>query len=156
MSPRVIHLLLLCSILTIGCTQHRDYPEAIQRAENCMDEHPDSALHLLTAYADSIAAQPEEVQMYHRLLTIQAQDKLYITHTSDSLINYIVKYYESYGDKEKLMLAYYYQGRVYLDMNDVPRALKTFQKTERLQVPDLDLLTKVYSQMGYLFAYQGL
>lgn len=156
MSPRVIHLILLCSILTIGCTQHRDYPKAIQRAESCMDEHPDSALHLLTAYADSIAAQPEEVQMYHRLLTIQAKDKLYIVHTSDSVINQIVKFYEGCDDKNKLIMAYYYQGSIYRDMNDVPKALKAFQKALDVNVPKHDLSIKAYNQMGSLFMRQGL
>ena len=54
------------------------------------------------------------------------------------------------------MLAYYYQGRVYRDINDAPRALKAFQQAEKIRTSDWDLLTKVYSQMGYLFSYQGL
>ena len=103
-----------------------------------------------------ITDYPEEVQMYWHLLTIQAKDKQYIVHTSDSLINSIVEFYEGCGDKEKLMMAYYYQGSVYRDMNDAPRALKCFQKAEKVQTSNWDLLTKIYSQMGYLFAYQGL
>lgn len=43
-----------------------------------MDEHPDSALHYLSAYADSIGMQPEETRMYYHLLTHQAKDKLYV------------------------------------------------------------------------------
>lgn len=158
MSPRVIHLLLLCSILTIGCTRHRDYPEAIQRAESCMDEHPDSALHLLTAYADSIGTQPEETQMYHCLLTIQAQDRLYMKPESDSLINRIVAFYDETDDKDKQMMAYYYQGSAYRDLNDAPRALKAFQQVLQLGegYPPCDLFARTYNQMGTLFAYQGL
>ena len=158
MSPRVIHLLLLCSILTIGCTRHRDYPEAIQCAESCMDEHPDSALHLLTAYADSIGTQPEETQMYHCLLTIQAQDKLYMKPESDSLINRIVAFYDETDDKDKQMMAYYYQGSAYRDLNDAPRALKAFQQVLQLGegYPPCDLFARTYNQMGTLFAYQGL
>jgi tetratricopeptide (TPR) repeat protein len=126
------------------------------QAEECMNICPDSALTLLQGMEDSIADYPEEVQRYWHLLTIQAKDKQYITHTSDSLINQIVQYYEEYSDKAKLMLAYYYQGRVYRDMNDAPRALKAFQRAENLSTLDWNLLTKVYSQMGYLFSYQGL
>ena len=66
--------------------------------------------------------------MYWHLLTIQAKDKQYVIHTSDSLINQIVQYYEEYGDENKLMMAYYYQGSVYRDMIDVSKALKAFQK----------------------------
>ena len=58
-----------------------------------MAPRPDSALILLEGMEDSISIYPEETQMYWYLLTIQAKDKLYITHTGDSLINSIVKFY---------------------------------------------------------------
>jgi tetratricopeptide (TPR) repeat protein len=41
-------------------------------------------------------------------------------------------------------------------MNDAPRALNAFQQALDLNTPKLDLLAKTYSQMGYLFMYQGL
>ena len=150
----VVLIIVLCNLSS--CTTHTTYPSAILQAENCMNTSPDSALTLLQEITDSIADYPEEVQMYWHLLTIQAKDKQYIVHTSDSLINSIVEFYEGCGDKEKLMMAYYYQGSVYRDMNDAPRALKCFQKAEKVQTSNWDLLTKIYSQMGYLFAYQGL
>ena len=140
----------------VSCTTSTPYPFAMEQAEECMSTRPDSALVLLESMRDNICQYPEETQMYWHLLTIQAKDKQYITHSSDSLINQIVSFYKTNRNKAKLMLAYYYQGRIYRDMNDAPRALKAFQKAEELQVPDWDLLTKVYSQMGYLFAYQGL
>ena len=139
-----------------ACQQHTDYPPAMQQAETLMDTRPDSALHQLQGMADTLTMLPDEAQMYYHLLTIQAKDKQYITHTSDSLINRIVSFYEDYGDKDRLMLAYFYQGRVYRDMNDAPRALNAFQQALDLNTPKLDLLAKTYSQMGYLFMYQGL
>ena len=139
-----------------ACQQHTDYPPAMQQAEKLMDARPDSALHLLQGMADTLTMLPDEAQMYYHLLTIQAKDKQYITHTSDSLINRIVSFYEDSGDKDRLMLAYYYQGSVYRDMNDAPRALKAFQQAVDLNVPNLDLLAKAYNQMGTLFMYQGL
>ena len=139
-----------------ACQQHTDYPPAMQQAEKLMDTRPDSALHQLQGMADTLAMLSDEAQMYYHLLTIQAKDKQYITHTSDSLINRIVSFYEDYGDKDRLMLAYFYQGSVYRDMNDAPRALKAFQQAVDLNVPNLDLLAKAYNQMGTLFMYQGL
>ena len=139
-----------------ACQRHTDYPPAIQQAEKLMDTRPDSALHQLQGMADTLAMLSDEAQMYYHLLTIQAKDKQYITHTSDSLINRIVSFYEDYGDKDRLMMAYFYQGRVYRDMNDAPRALNAFQQALDLNTPKLDLLAKTYSQMGYLFMYQGL
>ena len=149
-------ILLLIIISFSACRQDITYPSAMQQAEALMNTRPDSALTLLEAMADTLDMLPEETRMYHQLLTIQAKDKQYITHTSDSLINRIVSFYENYGDKERLMLAYYYQGSVYRDMNDAPRALKAFQQAMDLNVPNYDLQAKAYNQMGTLFMYQGL
>ena len=153
-----IYIWLLSVVLLVGCTGQTSYPEAMKQAETCMDAHPDSALHLLSNYGDSVGALPEEAQMYYYLLTIQAKDKLYITHTDDSLINRIVQFYEEENRPERLILAYYYQGSVYRDMNDAPRALKAFQQVadiNRDSAPS-DLMARTYNQMGRLFAYQGL
>ena len=112
---RYIYIGLLSVIALMGCTRHVSYPETILQAEICMDAYPDSALHLLSNYGDSVDALPDEAQMYYHLLTIQAKDKLYITHTDDSLINRIVRFYEKTDNPDRLMLAYYYQiGRAHV------------------------------------------
>ena len=152
-----LHILFI--LLVIGwssCTRHTTYPLFMQEAAMCMNEHPDHALELLQHQKDSIASFPEETQMYYHLLCIQARDKQYIEHTSDSLINQIVQYYENRDDAEKLMMAYYYQGSTYRDMNDAPRALKAFQQAVDVSKQDNILLPKAYNQMGSLFMYQDL
>ena len=152
----LVYILFLLTVSFSACRQHSVYPSVMQQAEALMNTRPDSALHLLQGMADTLAMLPEEARMYHSLLTIQAKDKLYITHTSDSLINRTVSFYESYGDNDRLMMAYFYQGSTYRDMNDAPRALKAFQQAVDLNVPNYDLLAKTYNQMGTLFMYQGL
>ena len=150
-------LLVLCIFWGSCCTQRtKNYPLFMQEAVKCMDARPDRALELLKYLEDSLPYFPEETQMYYHLLCIQAKDKQYITHTSDSLINRIVEFYERRDDADKKMMAYYYQGSVYRDMNDAPRALKAYQQAVDISTPDNELLPKVYSQMGNLFAYQGL
>ena len=127
--PYIIGLILLANVF--ACQRETTYPLAMQQAESLMNTRPDSALYLLQNMADSVSTLPEETQIYYHLLTIQAKDKQYITHTSDSLINRIVSFYEEYNDNDRLMMAYYYQGRVYRDMSDAPRALKAFQRAEK-------------------------
>ena len=149
----------ISSLILLTCfsaCKRSAYPPVMQQAEALMETRPDSALYLLEGMADTLAMLPDEARMYWHLLTIQAKDKQYITHTDDSLINSIVSFYEDLGDKERLMLAYFYQGSTYRDMNDAPRALKAFQQAVDLNVPNLDLLAKTYNQMGTLFMYQGL
>ena len=144
--PYIIGLILLANVF--ACQRKTTYPLAMQQAENLMNTRPDSALYLLQNMADSVSTLPEEAQMYYHLLTIQAKDKQYIVHTSDSLINRIVEFYETHNDNDKLMMAYYYQGSVYRDMNDAPRALKAFQKVLNVETPKNDLQTKTYNQRG--------
>jgi len=84
------HILCILLLLTIGftaCQRNTLYPLAMQQAEELMNTRPDSALHLLEDMSDTLSMLPEEARMYYHLLTIQAKDKQYITHTDDSLIN---------------------------------------------------------------------
>ena len=84
---RLAYILFLLIISLTACHRHMDYPPAMQQAEALIDHH---------------------------LLTIQAKDKQYIIHTSDSLINRIVQFYEGYSNKDRLMIAYFYQGSNYV------------------------------------------
>ena len=149
----------ISSLILLTCfsaCKRSAYPPVMLQAEALMETRPDSALYLLEGMADTLAMLPDEARMYWHLLTIQAKDKQYITHTDDSLINRIVEFYEDDGNDERLMMAYYYQGSTYRDMNDAPRALKAFQQALDLNVPNYDLQAKAYNQMGTLFMYQGL
>ncbi|MDY6004210.1 MAG: tetratricopeptide repeat protein, partial [Parabacteroides sp.] len=83
---------MLC-LLFSSCRSDKDYPEAMQKAIACMESHPDSAQIYLASLDSVIADEPEETRMYHALLTTQANDKLYITHTSDSVMQQVVRFY---------------------------------------------------------------
>ena len=164
MKACLVFILFIGISLSLGCSRHRPYPLFMEQAQSCMETAPDSALHYLSLLKDSIRREPEETQMYYHLLTIKAKDKLYTRHTSDSLINLIVKFYNKYGDKNKQIEAYYYQGSVYRDMNDAPSALDAFHevisRSKELssagKKQSADLMARTYNQMGTLFAYQGL
>lgn len=152
-------LLLLAGIsILFSCISHVSYPEAMQKAMHCMEECPDSALTYLSSLDSLIHYEPEETRMYYGLLMTKAEDKKYIPHTSDSLMQEIVHFYESYDDNEKLMEAYYYLGSVYRDMKDAPRAVAAFQQAADVGKGSerYDLLGRIYEQMGTLLAYQSL
>lgn len=154
----LVYLSSLILLICFSACQRPPYPPAIQQAEAWMETRPDSALHLLEGIADSLAMLPNEVQMYYHLLTIQAKDKQYIPHTSDSLINVIVEYYETYDNPNRLMQAYFYQGSTYRDMNDAPRALKAFHQAigAGKSTENLTLLGQAYTQIGNLLSYQNI
>lgn len=153
----LIYLLAGCVCL-LSCTSEREYPSAMRQAVSCMDARPDSALALLETLSDSITHAPQETQMYYRLLTIKAKDKLYIPHTTDSVILPIVGYYQEKGDKERLFESYYYLGGTYRDLNDIPRALKAYHQAVEVGEGTGQTLLRgmTYGQMGILLAYQDL
>ena len=83
-----------------GCNRTCPYPDTLLEVDQLLNNRQvDSALALLTHYKDTAKHYDLSTQMYLNLLMIKAQDKCYITHTSDSLINEIVDYYEKYGRK---------------------------------------------------------
>lgn len=153
----VILALVGISIL-FSCTSNVSYPEAMDNAIRCMEECPDSAQIYLSSLNAAIQHEPEETQIYYALLTTKAKDKQFIPHTSDSLMTEVVCFYESNGNQEKLMEAYYYLGSVYRDMKDAPQAITAFQQAADAgkNSQQYDILERIYSQMGTLLAYQSL
>ena len=154
-----LYLFILTSWLTACHTDsHTTY--LLQQADSLLNVQPDSAQTLLRVWADSMANQPEDIQMYYQLLCIKANDKNYIAHTSDSLILPIVAYYKKQRNKTHLPEALYYAGRVYSDLNDAPRALEYYQQAidvmKHEKLIDYNLSSRIYSQMGTLFVYQEL
>lgn len=154
-----------CFALFIGfclclsaCGLQKEYPEAMQQAIRCLDTNPDSARFYLASISSNIPEEPEETRMYHALLTLRAEDKLYVRQTSDSLIKSIVTYYNKQGDTAKRLEAYYMLGRIYRDLDEPLEALKAFQEAADLgkKAQQYDLLGRVYEQKMYVFSYQNL
>ena len=143
-------------ICLFACHRTPHYPSTLLQAEQLMDTAPDSALALLSAFKDRVLVENEATQMYYQLLTVKANDKCYISHTSDSLMKEVVSYYESHGTSAQLMEAYYYQGSVYRDMGDAPQALGFYQKAIDASgdKKEYRMLARIYNQMGMLYMYQ--
>lgn len=128
------------------------------RAEQLMNTNPDSAAQMLASLQEDVPQMKKSVRIYYDLLCVKVKDKCYIPHTSDSVLRRVVRYYEKGNDRDKLMEAYYYMGRVYWDMNDMPRALEYYQKAVDVSEKTVDyyVLGRIYNQMGSLYAYQNV
>lgn len=156
---KIFRALLMCLLLSCCYVCHnKPYPHTMQMADTLVYSNPDSAIMLLTQLKDSINTEPKSTQMYYRLLTVKAKDKAFITHSSDSLIQQILCYYEEKDDKKILPEAYYYAGRVYSDLGDAPQALAYYQKATELLAKSTNYrqLKVIYSQMGDLFLFQDV
>lgn len=156
MKKALLYLVIL--LMTFGCQRHYQYPLVLQEADSLCVAQPDSAVALLKSISDDMRQETEHIQMRYKLLTIKANDKAYINHTSDSLILSLVDYYEHGGDPAFLGEAYYYAGSTYRDLGDAPRALEYYQKALDAMPgnENLKVKSKVYAQMGDLFHYQNL
>ena len=148
----ILNLLLLFCLL--ACSRSTNISPLLKEAEGYMNERPDSALLLL----DSITHREdmsEEQNALWCLLYTQAQDKNRIEHTSDSLIQIAVKYYEKTNLKARKMQAYYYCGNVFYDLNDALQAqeyyLKAYEVGENWN--NLYWLCRFCGNLGGLYTY---
>jgi tetratricopeptide (TPR) repeat protein len=158
MKHLLLYLLLACTLILPGACTHPTTPPVLLCADSLASANPDSAQALLVSLAEEMKQEPQDVQMYYRLLCIKAKDKAYITHTSDSAILPVVEYYEREGDKKHLPEAYYYAGRVYRDLEDAPQATEYFYKAgEAIEKwMDYDLAGRIHTQIGTLYLYQDI
>lgn len=156
--PKFFCFLFLQCLLFSCQKPEKHYPQTLIEVERLSDNEPKKAKLLLEQLKDSLQILDEEQRIYYNLLSLKTKDKLYIRHTSDSLIKNITAFYEKYGDRDKLLESYYYMGRVYRDLGDSPEALKCFQKA--LDISDGTkrylLLSKIYSQIATLYDYQEI
>ena len=151
---RLLLLPLLFSLLLIGCGGKHHYPAALLMADSLCDVNPKAAIDNLDRLAEQMTQAPEADRMYYRLLCIKAADKAYIPHTSDSLIRTVLDYYEHGGDPQLLPTAYYYGGRVNMDLGDAPQAIGYYRKALDAMPHDSTtarLRGLCHNQMGHLY-----
>ncbi len=126
--------------------------------ESIMEEHPDSALVLLQNMQVPSNTHKKEYATYHLLLT-QALDKNFIVPESDSIINLALDYFDKNDqDIPKKALAYYYAGRVNSELHRNVIASNYYLEAVKLaeKMDDKNLLSLIYSNLGYTFLYQDL
>lgn len=152
-----LHLIIaiLCCMLLCACG-HR-YDARLTAIDSIIEDHADSARILLETFDTSDASTAN--RMYHRLLLVKVSDHLDQLYATTEEAEQLVTYFEDDGDKHLLPIAYYYGGRICAEADNVPQALDYFHKAEFLLTAKDDnpaLLSKVYSQMGYLFVYRNM
>lgn len=158
MKPHIyIFISLLLIVFGTACNPKNATSEFLHQADKLLMQCPDSVLTRLNSYKKTIQNETEGTQMHYFLLLTKANEACGIQHTSDSLIRRVVRYYEEHGSNEQTAEAYYYQGCVYRDLNDVDYALEAFQLATYLpKSSEHRLLGDAYNQMGNLFTFQKL
>ena len=134
-----------------ACQQNDTQIKQLTNIDSVADTGAERAQNMIDSIGPYMKNATKASRNYYELLKIKNQDKAYIPQTSDSTITRLVEYYESKGDKKLLPMAYYYAGRIYMDINNVPEALKYLQKVTRTGDHNNQLTYKAYSQIGYVF-----
>lgn len=147
---RILAGILAIGLLIAGCSES-EHDTRLKEIAEIVSDSPQEALFRL----DSIDCETlsESDRHYYDLLTIKAKDKVYIDHTSDSLILDVISYYDNKSSGPLYAEALYYGGRVYSDLGDVPTALQYFHKALD-NIPEdprsLNLKARILSQTGRL------
>lgn len=122
-----------------------------------MWEHPDSALVLLEKMPKPSLDNKLEYATWCLLIT-QAQDKNRFTHTSDSLINISLRFFERENDWRRKAQALFYKGQVAQDLGQKEEAVECYVKAEDMLTHFHDPLfaSLLYQTLGSLYRYQSL
>ena len=150
--------LILCLLTFVMCNKRFEVlPSELVHADSLMQSHPDSALAIL----DSMEIPAPENELQYAtwcLLTTQARDKNYIKHTSDSLINIALEYFEKQDDPVRKATTLYYEGRVNFDMNRAEEAATFYLRARDVakNTKDYNLLCLINSHLGTLYLHRDL
>ena len=151
---RFIVLIITISFLCISCKDN-SLLSKMDQIKTVGDENPALALKMLDSiYVDARNAS-EYTMMKYDLLKIRLEDKSYIPHTSNKVIENLVKYFEDNGTIKDKQEVYYYAGSVYRDLDDTPRGIenlyKSIEAVSDKKECDSIILRNAYSNLYYLF-----
>lgn len=131
----------------------------LQKADSLVEDAPEKALSLLRKDSAAICGQGKVGVMGFWLLKTHAEDKLYVTHLSDSIMQEVADYYARHGTPAQRAHGHYVLGRVYCDMRLSGSAISAFKKA--IETRGEDSVTYLYkykaaSWLGTLYADKRL
>lgn len=149
MGKHAITLFLFCVIFMFACRKEDFISPTLVQAEAIMEEYPDSALQLLNSIQFPEKHSEEDHATWCLLIT-EARDKNYVEHTSDSVINVAVAYFDKQKDWVRKAQAYYYGGRVNEELAQLEDALAYYLKARSYAKKTTD-----YHLQGLINMYIG-
>lgn len=154
-------VIIIVLAVLLGCTERREYRDALSRAEAAMNDHPDSALMILDSLGQHEQEFGKHFRMQYHLHRLNAQNKTDVTFKSDSLAKELADHFDHHGNTNERVLAHYLLGRAYSDMGEAPAALQAYY--DAISVADTlsgdcnyNTLKGIYGQMATIFHQQNL
>lgn len=159
MDKWILHFSLLLVLLGFVFFSNKkgEVTALLRVAEKSIDKEPDKTLMLLDSVRQMKELSEQQKALWCLLYT-SIIDKKQIKHTSDSLIQLAVSYYEKNDLPERKMQAYYYYGIVLQDLNDVIQAQDYYLKAYNLgvELERYSFLGRICANLGRLYTYQEL
>ena len=124
---------------------------SLDRIEQVVQQHPDSALFELVRLdsllaAGAVSIEGDRQMARYALLKTQTHDKNYIDDTNDSLILRAVRYYDEHGSKREQMLSHYYHGAIFRNAANFSQAYSSFLLAAKLAT---DYGDNTYAGLSY-------
>ena len=143
--------LVLCLLLSACRSGNREVAASLDRIEQVVGQHPDSALAELVRLdslldAGAVRIEGDRQMARYALLKTQTRDKNYIDDTNDSLILRAVRYYDEHGSKREQMLSHYYHGVIFRNAANFSQAYSSFLLAAKLAT---DYGDNTYAGLSY-------
>ncbi|MDY3070200.1 MAG: hypothetical protein SOR57_11265 [Parabacteroides sp.] len=146
-------------IIISACSQNNTklYKD-LTEAEECMWKQPEKALNILqNINKDSIADKLNYATWC--LLYTQAQDRNYITHSSDSLISIALDFFMKQDNPKRKAEAWFYKGQVKADQKLIKEAIECYviAKEWAKNIDDDPIFVSlIHNTLGSKYRYQKL
>lgn len=117
-----------------SCSSDKEAKRMLALADSLLETMPDSSLAIVRRDSLMFEKAGKEVRMHYYLLRNEAEDKCFVTHSSDSAMLEVVEYYNRHGNSLQKVRALYELGRIYSDMKLTASALSVYE--DALSVED--------------------
>lgn len=146
--------LLIIFVFFSSCIGLSHKNPVLEELDTMVQEQPDSAYTILSAFDRSTLTTKEEVAHFSLLYSI-ALDKMYIDVTEDTLINVAVDFYK-HKNNRYTFLSHYYHGRVFENANRKEDAMQAFILAEAVPEKKVDPLYLAKLHFGKIRIYDYL
>ena len=153
-------LIAFAALLNIQCSgngkEKTPLPELVH-AESVMFDHPDSALHILEDMPMPSARWDKENHALWCLLVTQAQVKLIMKISSDSLVRIAYDYYKPTDNARRKAMSAFYMGDINYNLGNIEEAMQYYLegKTEVEKTNDYKTGYLIMSSLGKLYLYRN-
>ena len=153
-------LLAVAFAVLSSCRDDGGAEASLRLADSLMEGRPDSSLAILRRDSALFTHAGMGVRMACTLTKYEAEDKLYIAHTSDSAMLPVAEYFSAHGSALQRVRSFYVLGRVYCDLRLYGHALSAFDKALAVKAGGDSIINRYKARAatwaGFVYEERGL